>query len=268
MADDKGIQKPDEPIIPDAPKPDAPKPDEPGLGQFKTKEAMFESYKQIQGAYTRTTQELKELKEQYEKMKEDADMAQYAAPRGYQQSQNQTEDFDSLLAEDPRKAIESVNTATYKQMRIAEVLEEIEIEEPKTFQGRYNCAQALSQNPKYAHLANSAAGVKKLFKLGDELLEEQTKRNASKALEAILGGPVDDQKIAKLREVLGTENKQKQQSTQLGNVYMPDTSDTYRPGLDTETDLKKEFSDKARKAEQDGDIDGVIEAAFGKALAE
>ena len=73
-----------------------------------------------------------------------------------------------------------------------------------------------------------------------------------------------------MREVLGTgeKHKQKQTQTQLDNVYMPDTSDTFRPDVDAETDLKKEFSDKARKAEQDGDIDGVLAATFGKALAE
>ena len=268
MADDKGIQKPDEPT-PDAPNPDAPKPDATDLGQFKTPEDMLKGYKEIQGAFTRTTQELKELKEANAKLKEDADMAQYAAPQNYQQTQVQTEDFDSLLAEDPRKAIETVNTATYKQMRIAETLEELQEENKAAFQGRYNHAQMLSQNPQYAHLAGSAVGVRKLFKLGDELMEQETKKNASQALEAILGGPVDDQKIAKLREVLGTGTQQKQkQSTQLSDVYMPDTSDTYRPGPETQVDKSKEFDDKTRKAVKEGDIDGVIEAAFGKALAE
>lgn len=265
--EDKGIQKPDEPI--DDPKQDDPKQDDLDLGQFKNPKDMLKSYKEIQGAFTRTTQELKELKEMNEKLKEQAELSQYNPPANYQQSQpNTEEDFDNLIVENPRKAIESVNAATYRQMRIAEVLEEMQEEDSDTFQSRYSYAQTLSQNPQYAHLANSPVGVKKLFKLGDQLREQETKKNASKALEAILGGPVDDQKIAKLREVLGAEETKQKQQTQLGNVYMPDTSDTYRPGLDTETDLKKDFSDKARKAEQDGDIDGVIEAAFGKALAE
>jgi len=263
MEDDKGIQKPDEPKV--EPKPD--KKDDLDLGQFKTPQDMLKSYKEIQGAFTRTTQELKEIKEQNEKLKEQADISQYRPPQNYSNADNNI-DFDELIVQDPRKAIESVNESSYKKMRVTEVLEELQEDDPKAFQSRYGFAQALSQNPKYSHLANSPVGIKKLFKLGDELREEEIKKNASKTLEAILGGPVDDQKIAKLRAVLGTENKQKQQSTQLGNVYMPDTSDTYRPGPDTQTDLKREFSDKARKAEQDGDIDGVIEAAFGKALAE
>jgi hypothetical protein len=265
MKDDKGIQKPDEPAV--EPTPDASKDDNLDLGQFKNPQDMLKSYKEIQGAFTRTTQELKEIKEQNEKLKEQADISQYRPTQNYSNVDSNI-DFDELIVQDPRKAIESVNESSYKKMRIAEVLEEMQEEDPKAFQRRYGFAHVLSQNPKYSHLGNSPTGIKKLFKLGDQLREEETKNSASKTLEALLGGPVDEQKIAKFRKFMGTEDKQKQQSTQLGNVYMPDTSDTYRPGPDTQTDLKREFSDKARKAEQDGDIDGVIEAAFGKALAE
>jgi hypothetical protein len=267
MADDKGIQKQDEPIDNSNDKTDDSKYDDWGaIDQFKNKEALIKSYKEIQGAFTRTTQELKELKEANEKLKEQNEISQYRTPQNYQNTNDI--DFDDLIVQDPRKAIESVNASTYRQMRIAEVLEELQDENADEFQRRYAFANALSQNPQYSHLANSPVGIKKLFKLGDKLREEETKKSASKTLEAILGGPVDEQKIAKLREVLGTANKQQQQSTQLGNVYMPDTSDTYRPGLDSQTDLKKDYDEKARKAENEGDIDGVIEAAFGKALAE
>ena len=257
---DKDKQKPEE----------SKKNDDMDLGQFKNPKDMLKSYKEIQGAFTRTSQEKKELEEKIAKLEEQMEMAKYRSPGpGYTPPEN-LKDFDELLSEDPRKAIESVVTNTARTMRIAEVLEEIQEQDPENFQSRYNYAQSLSQNPQYAHLANSPVGIRKLFKAGDQLREQESKKNASKALEAILGGPVDEQKIAKLREAMGLTSKQpnKQQTTQLGDVYMPDTSDTYRPGPETLSDAKKNYSEAARKAEQEGDIDGVIEAAFGKALAE
>ena len=242
---------------------------EPDLGQFKDPQAMFKSYKEIQGAYTKTTQENKELKEELEKIREQQEMSRYNPPAGHNVTQPvEDENFDDLIVENPRKAIESVNAATYQKMRVQEVLEEIQYEDPEAFQSRYSYSQSLSQNPQYAHMANSPVGVRRLFKLGDQLREQESKKNASKALEAILGGPVDDQKIAKLRGVLGMEQQQQQTDTQLGNVYMPDTSDTYRPGLDAQVDKGKDFDKKIAEATADGDIDGVIAAAFGKALAE
>ena len=242
------------------------------LGQFKNPEDMLKSYKEIQGAFTKTTQENKELRERLEKLEEERENSRYVPPRqNYQASTpDMDENFDDLIVENPRKAIENVNAATYQKMRIAEVLEEIQYENPDNFQHRYNYAQSLSQNPQYAHLANSPVGVKKLFELGDKLMEQEAKKNASKTLEAILGEPVDEQKIAKLREALGTgkQTQTQQTNTQLGNVYMPDTSDTYQAGRDAKVDRKKDFDTKIKEATAEGDVDGVIAAAFGKALAE
>ena len=63
------------------------------------------------------------------------------------------------------------------------------------------------------------------------------------------------------------QSTQQQTQTQLGNVYMPDTSDTYRPGLDSQTDIAKDFDRQMKEAEEKGDVDGVLAAAFGKAIA-
>ena len=218
------------------------------LGQFKNPKDMLKSYKEIQGAFTRTTQENKDLKEKLQELEELKEQMRYQPSyqgQPQQQAPQTPEDFDSMLAEDPRKAIESIYTSNYQKMRIAEVLEEMQYDDQKNFHNRYAYAQRLSQNPQYAHLANSPVGVRKLFSLGDELMEKEQKANASKQLEAILGGPVDEQKIAKLREMLGTgQNKQQQSQTQLGDVYMPDTSDTYRPDVDAEVDKRKELERK------------------------
>lgn len=264
----KGIQEPkkEEPQ-----NPEPTKDDKLNLGQFKDPNALLKGYKEIQAAYTTTTQENKKLKEEFDKLKEQYDTSRYTPPQNYQASNTDMDkDFDDLIVENPRKAIENVNAATYQKMRIAEVLEEIQYENPDAFQHRYSYAQSLSQNPQYAHLGTSPVGVKKLFEIGDKLREQEDKKNASKTLEAILGGPVDEQKIAKLRDALGIGQVPQPQTinTQLGNVYMPDTSDTYRPGVDANVDKKKELDKRIKEATAEGDIDSVIEAAFGKALAE
>jgi hypothetical protein len=108
--------------------------------------------------------------------------------------------------------------------------------------------------------------VKKLFELGDKLMKTQREKNASKALESIFGGPLDEEGINKLRTlVMG--DKAIQQNKQFNqNAYMPDTSTSTRSG--SEMNRNPNYEVDINESVKKGDVDGVIGAIFKKALAE
>ena len=155
---------------------------------------------------------------------------------------------------------------TYSTMRIAEVLEEEANKEGKPdpeFRERYAYAQMIAQE--YPNLARTPTGVKKLFELGDKRRVESLRKNASKALESIFGGPLSDEETQRL-VTLVKGNKPTQQSQSNLNAYMPDTSTSTMSGQNQnqQPNLDREINESVEK----GDVEGVIKEKFRQLLAE
>jgi len=238
----------------DEPKPQpAPKtPDDLDLGQFKNPKDLLKSYKEVQAAFTKVTQENKSYKEQMAKIQEEMELARLNA----QQIPVQQPQFHDAYNEQASLAKE------YNLMRIAEILEEENEKNPSEFQERYAYAQMVSRQ--YPNLSVTPRGVKKLFEMGDKLKVENLKKGTSKALESIFGEPLGEEAITKLRTLVKGESQKQPQSNM--NAYMPDTSTSTRSGADQnqKPTLDRQIGESAEK----GDVDGVIKSVFKKALAE
>lgn len=227
--------------------------DEPlDLGQFKNPKDLLKSYKEIQAAFTRMTQENKSSKEELAALKEQLELARYSVPNPVlQQQQNGAED-------NPYK--------TFNVMRIAEILEEEADKNRAEFQDRYAYAQIVSRE--YPQLAQTPKGVKKLFEMGDKLRADYLKKNAGKALESIFGEPLGEEEISRLKTLVKGDKSQAQtQTKQNMNAYMPDTSTSTRAGTADQSQTPK-YESQIRDGVEKGDLDGVIAAVFGKHLAE
>jgi len=213
------------------------------LGQFKNPKDMLKSYKEIQAAFTRVSQENK--------------LTKLGVGHPIQQSQQQF--YGDETGEDvDQKVMRLVTT-----QRIAEVLEEEAEKNKPEFQERYAYAQMISRE--YPQLATTSKGVKKLFELGDKLRQENLRKNAGKALESIFGEPLNDEEINKLRTMVKGDKAIKQRTDQT-NAYMPDTSTSTKSGSDQNQKPNAEL--KIKESVQKGDVDGVIDALFEGALAE
>ncbi len=232
-------------------------------GQFTKKDGtldednLLKSYKEIQGFATKVSQENKQTKEQMAQIQEQLELAKYQPPV-YQQQQQYQQDTAQIDDNNPMKV--------FGIMRVAEVLEEEKEKNVADFQERYAYAQMVSRE--YPQLSTSARGVKKLFELGDKLRTEQLKKSAGKALESIFGEPLGEEEIARLRTLVkGDKSQQKQTQTKTNmNAYMPDTSTSTRTGADQ--NQNPNFDLKINESVKQGDVDGVIDAIFKRALAE
>jgi len=242
------------------------------LGQFKNPKDMLKSYKEIQGAFTKVSQENKSLKQQAEearllkeelaRLKEQQDLAQFQ-PTQPQTAQKQN--FDDIWMENPENAISQKVLEQYNIARINEVLQEEDMKNHDEFQERYAYVNMLAQNPQYSHLSNSAAGVKKLFEVGDKLRVERMKANSRKSLEYVFGEPVTDEELAKLKTLVkGTGTQTKNQTN--NDAYMPDTSTSTKTG--SEQNQNQQSDAKLQEAVKHGDVDGAIDALFEGILAE
>jgi len=236
-------------------------------GQFTKKDGtldedgVLKSYKEIQAAFTRVSQENKATKEQVAQMKEELELSRlnqsYAPPQQqYVPPQQQTYD-----QQQPDIAVEVQRQVM--TTRIAEVLEEEAEKDRTVFQERYAYAQSVSRQ--YPQLGTTPRGVKKLFELGDKLRTENLKKNAGKALESIFGEPLGEEEITRLRTLVKGD-KVVQQSQSRSNAYMPDTSTSTKSG--SQTDQKPNYDTKLSEAVEKGDVDGAIEAVFKRQLAE
>lgn len=245
------------------------------LAQFKTPEALLQGYKEIQAAYTKTSQELKALKEkanperaaqleaELAQMREKLEQQELSSYRP-QPSAQQPKDFENMWIEDPEQAIAAKVAEQVNIQRINDILAEEDAKNPSDFQQRYAYADMLAKNPQYAHLTATPAGVRKLFQMGDRLRDEQLQTSTKKALENVFGGPVDDEAIAKLRTLIKGGGGKTQNDT--NNAYMPDSSTSTQTGADANTG--PDYEAKVRQAVQKGDIDGVLDGMFKDILAE
>lgn len=232
------------------------------LAQFKTPKDLLKGYKEVQGAFTRTTQENKALKDQVTQLQAQFN-EQMELMRLSQFNQTTTapqpitEDFDQKFIQNPQQAVESLAErkaqAIVLQSKVQDALEEENLKSPGEFRERYQYAQMLSRQ--YPQLVTSRAGVKKLFELGDKLRTEQQKNQAYRAVKQMFG---EDADLDKIRALIGKPPPSQQLSN--NNAYMPDTSsgirNTSEPAAGTNIDA--EINDAVNK----GDPDAVITALF------
>ena len=233
------------------------------LGQFKTAEDLLKSYKEIQGAFTRVSQEnktlaeqsaeMQSLKEELDSLKEQQQLASFQPP-----NQSRQRDFDESWMESPEDTINQRVAEQVNLARIEEVIQAEDLDNPAEFQERYAYVDALAKNPKYAPLARTAAGVKRLFKEADKLRKEQLKNNSRKALEHVFGETLDEEHLAKLKKVVFGD---KSTSTKTNNdAYMPDGSTSTKSAADSEAVRNSDA--RVNAAVEKGDVDGVLDAIF------
>lgn len=227
------------------------------LAQFKTPKDLLKGYKEVQGAFTRTTQENKALKEQMQQMEqavqEQMELMRLSQMRPQPQAPP-VEDFDQQFIADPRKAVETLAErkaqALLMQSKVQDVLEEENLKNPNEFGERYQYAKMVAQQ--YPQLATSTAGVKKLFQMGDKFREEQQKRQAYNLVAKVFGDDVDMEKFKKLIQ------KDTGQITQTNNAYMPDSISGRNKSEPAPFNAEMEISEGIKK----GDPDAVLSALF------
>lgn len=226
------------------PKEEKPEGKDDGVQGFKTLEDAVVGYKNVQGAYTKATQENKELREQMAQVQEQVQLMQMSQPK----AQAQQPDFDTQYIESPEKAIDAKVAISVQeqvqQAQVATALNELNLEKPAEFQDRYAYAQLVSRQ--YPQLVTSPAGVKKLFEMGDKLRVEDMKRNAEQSVNLLFGDNVD---MGKLKELI----QKKPQAQDTNQAYMPDTTQS------TGTRPEPEKDTIISKAVQEGDPDKVLE---------
>lgn len=235
------------------------------LGSFNNPKEMLKSYKEIQGAFTRMTQENKTLKEKNAELESQAELggASSFIPETSPGQEPSTTggDFDPY---DPN-SFDSRVAQVASSMRISEILEEEHNTNPVEFQERYAFVKMLgAQHP---HLARTGAGVKKLFEQADKLRVEAAKKSADKAMAHLFGRELTDEDKTKIRGLIGEhlpESGQTTTSNQTNAGYMPDSTGSVRTGQDVSTkpDLSKEI-EEAKKA---GDSLRVTELVMQQAL--
>jgi len=258
MADDTGI-------------PDVDLGDKPDLGQFKTPEDLLKSYKEIQAAFTRVSQENKTLKEQggnpekvaqleqeLASMREEAELMrlQSQTPANTQQGPRS---FDESWMESPEATIDQRVNEKLIQARIQDALDAEESKNRVEYPERYKMADALAT--RYPQLAKTPKGVHKLFEMADEMRKHQMKETSKKTLEYLLGENPSEEQLAKFKELLTGNKKSKKTNN---DAYMPDSSTSTMSSADTES---KSDIRRMEKAAESGDVDGVLGEMFKDILA-
>lgn len=195
---------------------------------FKNPKEMLKSYKEIQGFTTRISQENKQLKDELQRLKEEAELRQYQ----HLQTVMPNKTWDELYMENPEQAIAIKANEMATTQRIAEVLEEKESENPEEFQERLVYVKMLAQRPDLTPLSYSPKGVKKLFEMADKTRKEQLTKKAHESLKAIFGEDIDIEKFkAIVKKDTQTTTNQPTTANPL-NAYMPDTRTSTRTGAD------------------------------------
>lgn len=235
-------------------------PEELDLGQFKNPKDLLKSYKEIQGAFTRVTQENKDLKGKLAEFEEQ--MQLMAQPASSTTDWSPNTESQTQFYDDPDAAItQKVNQAVTLQ-RVTDVLEIEQEKNPGEFQERYAFAQMVAKQ--YPQLTTSAQGIRKLFQLGDKMRDDHTRKNMGKALESLFGEPLAEEEITKLRTLVKGEEAKSQ--TQIStNAFMPDTT---HPGTEASTDTTAEIQKQIEERKNAGDVDGVLEGMFRAIQAE
>jgi hypothetical protein len=254
--DQQQQQQPQDTATQDQQQPAIEHPDRNEFGQFKSKDELLTGYKELQGFSTRTSQENKSLKDKNTELERELELMR-SGQSNYQPPGQQQTNFDETFVENPQAAI----AEQVRLQRIAEILEEEQVENPQEFQERYAYVQMLGQ--KYPHLTKSPTGVKKLFGEADKFRTEQAKTNAHKSFNLLFGVEPTEENIQKFKQAMGiTETQQTQQQTNIGDAYMPDSTSSTRTGADT--DQKPNRDQAIKQAVDDGDADAVLDNLFAE----
>jgi hypothetical protein len=231
-------------------------------GQFKNPKDLLKSYKEIQSFTTRVSQENKTLKEELDRLREDMELRNVPQP-AFQQSNIP---FENQFAENPQMAIQATAMQAINVQRIGEVVEEEQLKNPKEFQERIAYVTQLARDPKYAHLANSVTGVRKLFEYGDKVRSERTRQMAEQAVQVLFGNNVDLNKLRSLitKDAGDPPGATQPNITQRNLAYMPNSTSPTHPqppqtGLD--------FDRIKTEAIQKGDSLSVAGALLREALS-
>jgi hypothetical protein len=227
------------------------------LAQFKNPKELLKGYKEVQGAFTRTTQENKALKDKLAQIEEHLELMKLSQQRPpvQQAMPQQQKDFDQMFIENPQAAVEALAQRKAQSMivqsKIQDVLEEESLKNPGEFQERYQYVSALARQ--YPQLVASQAGVRKLFQLADKTRADHQKKQAYHIVSQVFGQDVDMEKFRKLvqRDQTG--------QTQTTNAYMPDSSSG---GRNIPESNAENAEDEVSAAVKKGDPDKVIAALF------
>jgi len=217
------------------------KPEKNDLGPYKTPEDLAKGYKEIQGYATKVSQEKKELEKQLEAMRNE--FASLKEQMEFRQEPVQPQmpndpDFETRLLENPNETIAQLVSQQVATQRIAETLEEIQETDPETFNERYGYVSMLAQNPQYQPYLKTAKGVKRLFKIADEQLENRLKNQAMKSITTLFGENAD---LDKLKQLIASDKKDQ-------GAYMPDLGAGGPP-----RDVKPDHGKKIKDAVDRGD---------------
>ena len=244
--------------------------EEADLAQFKSEQDLLKSYKEIQGAFTRVSQENKELKKaggdpekiaemqrEMQSLREEAEMLRLQS----QTPASANKSFDESWMESPELAIDQRVAKQVAIARINDVLDEENVKNPLEYAQRYKEADALATQ--YPALAKTPQGVKKLFKMADEMREKHLKETSKKSLEYLLGENPTEEQLEKFKELITGNKKTTKKSN--NDAYMPDGSTSTKSGADQNQD--RENSGRINDAVNRGDVDGVLDEMFKDLMA-
>jgi hypothetical protein len=239
------------------------------LGTFKTPEDMLKAYREVQGFATRLSNENKNVKEELQSLKEQLELMRYSTPQNQpsQQPHPANWDFDRAFVENAGGAVTAVAAGVAEQVtqrairasKIEEVLVEEEAKNPQEFQERFSYAMQLKN--KYPSLVNTSAGVRKLFKMADDMRLQDTRAKSEMLIKQIAGEDVD---LEKFKQLLKKDNPNQDQNRQ--NAFMPDIGGSHN--LNSTSSGSRNFDSAINDAAAKGDVDTVIKGMFSKILSE
>lgn len=233
-------------------------------GQFKNPKDLLKSYKEIQGFTTRVSQENKQLKDEMQRLKEEAELRQYQAPPA---PPHGNKSFEELFIENPEQAITVKAMEIANTQRITEVLEDKRLENPDDFQERVAYVQMLSQQPQYKQLSFSPKGVSKLFEIADKTRAQMLTKKAHESLKVLFGDDVDLDKLKALARKDSTQTTNNQSTTANPlNAYMPNTGTSTRTGQDVNMNVN-DLERQKHEALASGDAATVAGVLIRQALS-
>jgi hypothetical protein len=248
--------------------------DEEILAQFKSTKNLLKSYKEIQGFTTRVSQEnkekakvIEELQSRLNQLQEEAELRKYQTPQAPHQPTTQ-KSFEEQFIENPELAIQTAAMRMANVQRINDVLEEKRGENPDEWQERIAYVHMLSKEPQYQPLAESPAGVRKLFEIADKTRVQALEKTTRKTLNILFGEDYDLEKLkALIRRDGGTipTGTTKPTTANPLTAYMPDTGTSYRTGADVNLNVN-DLERRKQEAIASGDADTVAGAIIRQAL--